>query len=93
MIFDTHCHYDDEKYDNDRDELIRTMEKEGVRHFVNVSADKASIDRTLEILAKYPQGYGALGIHPSEITGLTEADMENIQEVLNQAYPFHGCKK
>ena len=80
MIFDTHCHYDDEKYDNDRDELIKSMEKEGVRHFVNVSADKDSIDKTLEILEKYPQSYGALGIHPSEIRGLTEADMENIKE-------------
>ena len=25
MIFDTHCHYDDEKYDNDRDELIKAV--------------------------------------------------------------------
>jgi len=80
MIFDTHCHYDDEKYDNDREALIRSMEEEGVVHFVNVSADKDSIDNTLEILDKYPQSYGALGIHPSEIRGLTEADMENIKE-------------
>lgn len=80
MIFDTHCHYDDEKYDADRDEIIGSMTKEGVTHFVNVSADKDSVDKTLRILEKYPQSYGALGIHPSEIRGLTEADMENIKE-------------
>ena len=80
MIFDTHCHYDDEKYDIDRDELIESLKSMGVSHFVNVSADKASVDNTLEILNKYPQSYGALGIHPSEIRGLSETDMDDIKQ-------------
>jgi TatD DNase family protein len=25
MIFDTHAHYDDEQFDEDRDELIKAM--------------------------------------------------------------------
>ncbi len=80
MIFDTHCHYDDTKYDEDRDQVIETLQKEGVSHFVNVSADRESLDGTLKILERYPIAYGALGIHPSEIRGLNESVMEDIAE-------------
>ncbi len=80
MIFDTHCHYDDSRFDEDRDRVIETMRNEGVKHFVNVSADRDSLDGTLSILEKYPESYGALGIHPSEVRGLTEDVMEDIRE-------------
>ncbi len=80
MIFDTHCHYDDKKYDEDRDSVIDTMRSEGVRHFVNVSADRESLSGTLDILDKYPESYGALGIHPSETYDLDESVMEEIAE-------------
>ncbi|MCR4590721.1 MAG: TatD family hydrolase [Lachnospiraceae bacterium] len=80
MIFDTHCHYDDKKYDPDRDQVIETIMKEGVVHFVNVSADRESLDGTFEILDRYPMAYGALGIHPSEIEGLDESVMDEIAE-------------
>ena len=38
MIFDTHAHYDDEQFNNDREELLRSMADNNVGTIVNVSA-------------------------------------------------------
>ena len=80
MLFDTHCHYDDERYDEDRDQVISRIREDGVSHFVNVSADRSSLDATLNLIEKYPGAFGALGIHPSETEGLTEDVMGYIAE-------------
>ncbi len=75
MIFDTHAHYDDEPFDEDRDELLSNMESNGVDYIVNVGASIDSTKRTLELIERYPFVYGAIGVHPSETEQLTEADM------------------
>lgn len=75
MIFDTHAHYDDEAFDEDRDELLSNMESNGVDYIVNVGASIDSTKRTLELIERYPFVYGAIGVHPSETEQLTEADM------------------
>ena len=77
-IFDTHAHYDDASYDGDRDQVIEAVRAAGVKHFVNISADLASLKGTLNILDKYPESYGTLGIHPSEVRDLNESVMEEI---------------
>lgn len=79
MIFDTHAHYDDEAFDEDREELLATFQGAGIGHVVNVAASMASCHTTLELIHKYEFMYGALGVHPSETEGLTEADMEFIK--------------
>ena len=38
MIFDTHAHYDDEQFNEDRVELLNSMEEQGVGTIINVSA-------------------------------------------------------
>lgn len=78
-IFDTHAHYDDEAFDTDRDELIRSLKENGIGSVVNVGASMASCRSTLELAKKYPFFYGALGVHPNETADLTEADMEWIK--------------
>ena len=75
MIFDTHAHYDDDAFDEDRDELLSCMAASGVDYIVNVGASIESTKRTLELIEKYPFIYGAIGVHPSESEQLTEADM------------------
>lgn len=79
-IFDTHAHYDDASYDKDREEVIEAIRAAGVKHFVNISADIPSLKGTLGILEKYPESYGTLGIHPSEVRDLNEEVMEKIAE-------------
>jgi len=82
MIFDTHAHYDDAAFDEDREELLARFSAAGVRHFVNVGNDLASLDTTLELCKKHPESFAAFGIHPAEIAELTEDDIEGIKEKL-----------
>ena len=46
MIFETHAHYDDEKFDGDREELLNSMEAHGIGRIINVCADLESLDKT-----------------------------------------------
>ena len=80
MIFDTHAHYDDARFDEDRDEVIASLKENDVRRFVDVASDLPSIEKVERIIEKYPQSYGALGIHTSELEGVSEKDLKEIEE-------------
>lgn len=80
MIFDSHAHYDDSAFDGDREELLESLEKNGIGHVVNVSADLASVRSTLALAACYDFIYAAVGIHPGGTQGLTEADYAWLRE-------------
>ena len=78
MIIDTHAHYDDEKFDADRREVIEGLKEQGVVRAVNVAASIPSIDQTLKLIETYPNLYGAVGVHPTELEGMDEAVIEKI---------------
>lgn len=80
MIFDTHAHYDDEVFDKDRDELLKSMNRDGVDFIVNVGASMDSTRKALELADKYPFLYAAVGIHPSETGELTREDIVWLKE-------------
>lgn len=72
MIFDTHSHYDDSAFDEDRDELLYSLREKNVEKVIACGAAWDSIDRIKEICQRYDFCYPALGIHPEEAYGLTE---------------------
>lgn len=72
MIFDTHAHYDDEAFDEDRDEVLTSLADRGVGTVVNICASPASLNRIEALIEQYPFLYGAAGIHPDHAAELTE---------------------
>ena len=72
MIFDTHAHYDDDTFDEDREELLAGMNAAGVEYIVNVGASMASSKRSVNLAEKYPFVYAAVGVHPDEVGELNE---------------------
>ena len=72
MIFDTHAHYDDDAFDEDREELLAGMNAAGVEYIVNVGASMASSKRSVNLAEKYPFVYAAVGVHPDEVGELNE---------------------
>lgn len=72
MIFETHAHYDDEKFDGDREELIAELREAGISHVINVGASIESTKTTLELVKKHDFMYAAAGVHPSDVDGLNE---------------------
>lgn len=72
MIFDTHAHYDDDAFDEDRRELLLSMKENGIGTIVNVGASIESCRTTLALSAEYPFIYAALGVHPAETEELND---------------------
>ncbi len=84
MIFDTHAHYDDEAFDEDRDGLIQTLNENGIEKVVNVGASLKSCSTTLQLMKQYPFVYGALGVHPSETGELDDKSFLWLKEQCKQ---------
>ena len=80
LIFDTHAHYDDDAFDEDREELLNSLKAQGVGQIINVGASIVSTKRTIELMNQYPFIYGILGVHPCDTEELTEADMDWLKE-------------
>ncbi|HBA63507.1 MAG TPA: hydrolase TatD, partial [Lachnospiraceae bacterium] len=72
MIIDTHAHYDDEQFDEDREQLLVSLAEEGIEKVINVGASLDSCRRTLELTKQYPFLYAAIGVHPNEVGTLNE---------------------
>ena len=72
MIFETHAHYDDDRFNEDRDELLKRLPEEGVGVVINSGASVESTRDTIRLAKEYPHVYAAVGVHPSEIEELDE---------------------
>ena len=79
MIFDTHAHYDDDAFDEDRDVLLSGMREQNVEYIVNVGASMASSERSIKLAEKYPFVYAAVGVHPDEVGELDEEKFEKLR--------------
>ena len=64
IIFDSHAHYDDEKFSDIRRELLETLPEKGVGRVLTCGCDLASSKRALALTEQYEYIYAAVGIHP-----------------------------
>lgn len=85
MIFETHAHYDDSRFDDDREELLKKVHDSGVSPIINVGASIESTGTTLELAKTHDYIYAAVGVHPSDISGLNEDSFEWLREQTNYA--------
>ena len=84
-IFDTHAHYDDSRFDEDRDELISSLKEKGVSHIVNCGCDLRSSLTTLSLAEKYSFIYAAIGVHAHEAEDTTEGDLAEIEKLYSNS--------
>lgn len=63
-IFETHCHYEDEKFIEDREEVIEDARLKGVEAFVNVGSDLVTSEKSVFLAETHRDFYAAVGIHP-----------------------------
>lgn len=76
MIIDTHCHLDDERYNEDLDSVIANAKAKGVEKFIIPGADPKSLSRAVEISEKYEDVYFAVGVHPYDAAAYDRAVLE-----------------
>ena len=74
-LFDTHAHYDDERFDADGDSLIAKLPENGIELVVNPSCNIESARKVLEIIGRHAHVYGAVGTHPHDAEGMSEDDI------------------
>lgn len=80
MIFESHAHYDDEAFEEDRDGLLESLKENGIGYVINVGASIKTTANTVALTEKYPFVYGAAGVHPSETAELNEENFAWLKE-------------
>jgi len=84
LLFDTHCHLDDEKFDADREDVLRRMLQSGVGLCVSVGSDIASSRRCLDLAHKYQCVYAAVGVHPHEAKDAQKGYLNELDLMLRE---------
>ena len=81
-IIDSHAHSDDEAFDNDRDEVIKTLKENGVVEVLNCASSYNSVKKVLNLVNNNDFMYGALGIHPENADDFTLERLNEIKQLI-----------
>ncbi len=79
-IFDSHAHYNDRSFDNDREELLEKLPSMGVSYVVNIGASMKDSEDILKLVKKYRYIYGALGVHPDDAGKTPEGYISELEK-------------
>lgn len=80
-IFESHAHFDDERFDEDREQLLSSMNEKGVRFAINIGSSLESSQASVDLADKYDFIYAAVGVHPEEIADVDDAGIEKLREL------------
>lgn len=81
QFFDSHAHYNDEKFEQDRDEIITKIYNENVTKMVCVGYNMKSSQEALEIANRYNFIYATVGISPNDIDNIEHTNIDSIREI------------
>ncbi len=81
-FFDSHAHYDDRRFDGDRDEVLAALPGSGVSGVLNAASDLASAKLSVELAEKYGFVYASAGIHPHEARDAPPDFIAGLRELL-----------
>ena len=82
MYFDTHAHYDDKRFNDDRHELLSSMEAGGVELILNAASSVGSAVFSLKMADKYPFIYASAGVHPHDSKSMTDGTVTELEKLL-----------
>ncbi len=80
-IFDTHSHYDDERFSEDLKQLLNALPQKGVCNVVSCGCDIASSKANQKLANEYDYFYFAAGFHPENLEGFDISDLEGIKRI------------
>lgn len=75
MIFDSHAHYNDSRFDEDRISLLGELPENNIGYIMNAADSMDSIKNILPLCEKFPFMYMSVGVHPENTRDMTEADI------------------
>lgn len=80
-LFDSHAHYDDEKFDEDRDDVIQSIYNSGVDKFISAGYSLESSKNAIDLTNKYEFIYTTVGISPNDVKTTMQETIEDIAEL------------
>lgn len=83
-IFDSHAHYDDKKFNADRDAVLAALPGQGVRYVMNVGSTLRSSRTAIALAAKYGHVYASAGVHPHDAKSAPDDLEEKLAALLKQ---------
>lgn len=81
MLFDTHAHYDDAQFDEDRESLLASLPQADVGLVLNPGCTVASSRRAVALAQAFPHVYAAVGIHPEECGDFAPEHIEQLRQL------------
>lgn len=78
MLFDTHAHYDDTKFNEDRYEVIKRAHESGVSYILNASSSAASNAESIKLARRFDFVFASIGIHPHNVNEITENTLADL---------------
>lgn len=79
-IFETHAHYEDAKFDADREALIASLPEHDIEYVINVGSSLETTEKSIALAEHYDFIYAAVGVHPSDVTELNEENFKAIEQ-------------
>lgn len=83
-IFDSHAHYDDEAFAQDRHTIIQLLQHQGVCNIINVGANIERSKDSIALAAQYPFIYASVGIHPGDVKDAPVDYIEQLETLVQQ---------
>ena len=83
MYFESHAHYDDGRFKNDREEILNLLPSCGIDYVINVGCDMKSSRESIKMAEKYDYIYAAVGVHPHDAENMKESDLDEIRQMSN----------
>ena len=80
-FFDSHSHYNDEKFNDDREELIKSTFNSGITKFMCIGYNLESSKKAIEIAEKYDNIYATCGISPNDVEDLEITCLKQIEDM------------
>lgn len=86
-LFDSHAHYNDEKFDLDRDNIIKETLQNNVSNFIVAGYNIESSKKAVEIAKKNDGVYAIIGISPNDLDEIkTDEDIRNAMQKIEKMY-------
>ena len=79
-LFDTHAHYDDEAFDTDRDAVLAAFDGLVIDPGCTLASSQAAVDLT----ARHPHVYAAVGIHPENCGDFVPEHMDALRQLARE---------
>lgn len=81
MYFDSHAHYDDPRFDGDRNEALLSLAENGISNITNIGSDIKTSKKSVALAEKYDFVYAAVGVHPHEVKDMLDSDLVKIADL------------